>query len=76
MSAAVDDPDTAVTKPGINPLTFFNVITELSAVFTVKFPNVPTYNPPYNLPELSKPLPEAKVIDSPPVNCELITYDF
>jgi len=46
MFVAVDDDDTAVTKPGTYPNALLNVNTESSAVLNTNVPIPPTYNPP------------------------------
>jgi hypothetical protein len=43
---AVEDADTAVNIPGINPDADTNVNTELSQVLATNVPVFPTYNPP------------------------------
>ena len=73
--AAVEDADTAVTKPGINPDADTNVNTEPSTVLTVKFPTNPTYNPPKLALAFKNAEPVVKLMFSPPLNWPFSTYD-
>jgi len=68
MLAAVEEADTAVTKPGINPDADTNVNTEPSTVLTVKLPTSPTYKPLYNTDALKNALPVVGIIVLPPLN--------
>lgn len=50
MFKAVEDADTAVMIPGINPDADINVRTEPSQVLATNVPVPPTYNPPATNP--------------------------
>ena len=73
--AAVEDADTAVTKPGINPDADTNVNIEPSTVLTVKLPTSPTYNPPYTTDAVKNAPPVVEIIGVPPLNWPFSTYD-
>jgi hypothetical protein len=83
IDAAVEDADTAVIIPGINPLADTNVNTDWSYVLSTKLPICPTYNPPATNPNCgalaeadANAEPEIGVTAVPPTNCGLVIYEF
>ena len=80
MLKAVDEADTAVKIPGINPDADTNDKTELSYVLATKVPWIPMYNPPAVNPNWglaseakSNAEPDVGITCAPPVNCGLVT---
>jgi hypothetical protein len=80
---AVEDADTAVKIPGMNPDADTNDITEPSTVLLTNVPVLPTYNPPATNPKvglsgvaLLNVEPEVNTTATPPTNCGLVTYEF
>jgi hypothetical protein len=71
--AQVDEADTAVKIPGINPDADTNDNTEPSTVLATNVPTRPTYNPPAtnpNEPVSEKNIePVVGVTAAPPENC-------
>jgi hypothetical protein len=73
--AAVEDADTAVIKPGINPDADAKVNIEPSMVLTTKLPTSPTYTPPYTTDAVKNAAAVVGIIALPPLNWPFSTYD-